>query len=113
VSPDLRGRSLSSPGNPTGLPTGPVLSQGRGPLRQTQMGAQGWGLVLRQVPNQEGLHKHSPSWEGPFKVTETRRPKGDHPATTEGVPLRNPCSISVSSIHRRKSEGSNLSPFFS
>jgi hypothetical protein len=25
VSPGLRGRSLSSPGNPTGLPTGPVL----------------------------------------------------------------------------------------
>jgi hypothetical protein len=72
VSPDLRGRSLSSPGNPTGLPTGPVLSQGRGLLRQTQMGTQGQDLVLQQVPNQEGLLKHSPSWEGPFKVTETR-----------------------------------------
>jgi hypothetical protein len=27
-------------------------------------------LVLRRVLNQEGLHKLSPSWEGPFKVTE-------------------------------------------
>jgi hypothetical protein len=25
-------------------------------------------LVLRQILNQEGLHKLSPSWEGPFKV---------------------------------------------
>jgi hypothetical protein len=113
VSPDLWGRSLSSLGNPTRFPTGPVLSQGRGPLRQTQMGAQSRDLVLRQVPNQEGPHKHSPSWEGPLKVMETRRPKGDHLATTKGVPPRNPCSISVSSIHRSKSKGSNLSPFFS
>jgi hypothetical protein len=78
-----------------------------------QMGTQGRDLVLRQVPNQEGLLKHSPIWEGPLKVTETRRPKGDHPTTTKGVPLPNPCSIYVSSIHRSKSEGSNLSPFFS
>jgi hypothetical protein len=28
----------------------------------------------------------SPSWEGPFKVTRIRRPKGDRLATTEGVP---------------------------
>jgi hypothetical protein len=27
-------------------------------------------LVLRRVLNQEVLHKLSPSWEGPFKVTE-------------------------------------------
>ena len=27
-------------------------------------------LVLRQVLNREWLHKLSPSWEGPFKVTE-------------------------------------------
>jgi hypothetical protein len=25
-------------------------------------------LVLRQILNREGLHKLSPSWEGPFKV---------------------------------------------
>jgi hypothetical protein len=28
----------------------------------------------------------SPSWEGLFKVTGMRRPKGNHLATTEGVP---------------------------
>jgi hypothetical protein len=27
-------------------------------------------LVLRRVLNREELHKLSPSWEGPFKVTE-------------------------------------------
>jgi hypothetical protein len=27
-------------------------------------------LVLRRVLNREGLNKLSPSWEGPFKVTE-------------------------------------------
>jgi hypothetical protein len=27
-------------------------------------------LVLRRILNREGLHKLSPSWEGPFKVME-------------------------------------------
>jgi hypothetical protein len=31
-------------------------------------------LVLRRILNREGLHKLSPSWEGPFKVTEICRP---------------------------------------
>jgi hypothetical protein len=31
-------------------------------------------LVLRRVLNQEGLHKLSPRWEGPFKVMEICRP---------------------------------------
>jgi hypothetical protein len=31
-------------------------------------------LVLRRVLNREGLHKLSPSWEGPFMVTEICRP---------------------------------------
>jgi hypothetical protein len=31
-------------------------------------------LVLQRVLNREGLHKLSPSWEGPFKVTEACRP---------------------------------------
>jgi hypothetical protein len=53
----------------------------------------------------------SPSWEGPFKLTGIRRPGGDYLATTEGVPLPSHWSISVSSIHRSKSEGSNFSPF--
>jgi hypothetical protein len=46
-------------------------------------------LVLWQVLNQEGIHKFSPSWEGPFKVTEACRPRSARLATNEGVPL--PC----------------------
>jgi hypothetical protein len=40
-------------------------------------------LVLRQVLNQEGLHKLSPSWEGPFKVTKVCRPGYVRLATAE------------------------------
>jgi hypothetical protein len=50
-------------------------------------------LVLRQVLNREGLHKLSPSWEGPFKVTEACRRVGVRLATTEGVPLPNTWNI--------------------
>jgi hypothetical protein len=65
----VRGRSLPSPGNPPGLPTGPDIqrahaematARGRGLSHQTQMGTQGRDLTLRQVPNQEGL-RNSPS----------------------------------------------------
>jgi hypothetical protein len=47
-------------------------------------------LVLRRVLNREGLHKLSPSWEGPFKVTEVCRLGCVHLATAEGEPLPNP-----------------------
>jgi hypothetical protein len=40
-------------------------------------------LVLRRVLNREGLHKLSPSWEGPFKVIEVCRPGCVRLATTE------------------------------
>jgi hypothetical protein len=50
-------------------------------------------LVLRRVLNREGLHKLSPSWEGPFKVTEVCRPGCVPLATTEGVPLPNPWNM--------------------
>jgi hypothetical protein len=50
-------------------------------------------LVLRRVLNREGLHKLSPSWEGPFKVTEMCQPGCVCLATTEGVPLPNPWNI--------------------
>jgi hypothetical protein len=39
-----------------------------------------------EVPNRTRAPQHSPSWEGPFKVTGTLRPKGDCLVTTEGVP---------------------------
>ena len=35
------------------------------------------------------LHKLSPSWEGPFKVTEVCRPGCVRLATEDGVPLPN------------------------
>jgi hypothetical protein len=50
-------------------------------------------LVLRRVLNREGLHKLSPSWEGPFKVMEICRPGCVRLATIEGVPLPNPWNI--------------------
>jgi hypothetical protein len=50
-------------------------------------------LVLRQVLNREGLHKLSPGWEGPFKVTEICQPGCVRLATTKGVPLPNPWNI--------------------
>jgi hypothetical protein len=50
-------------------------------------------LVLRRILNQEGLHKLSPSWEGPFKVTEICQPECVRLATTEGVLLPNPQNI--------------------
>jgi transposase InsO family protein len=50
-------------------------------------------LFLRRVLNQEGLHKLSPSWEGPFKVTEVSRPGCVCLATTEGESLPNPWNI--------------------
>jgi hypothetical protein len=43
-------------------------------------------------------------------VTEMCRPKGNHLATA-GVPPPNPWSVSVSSIHRIKSEGLSFLPF--
>jgi hypothetical protein len=88
-----------------------ATARGRGLPHQTQMGTQGRDLVLRQVPNQEGLCNSPPSWEGPFKVTGIRRPGGDYIAMTKGVPLPGHWSISVSFIHRSKSEGSIFSPF--
>jgi hypothetical protein len=50
-------------------------------------------LVLRRIPNREGLHKLPSSWEGPFKVTEVCRPGRVRFATIEGVPRPNPWSI--------------------
>jgi hypothetical protein len=46
-------------------------------------------LVIRQILNQEGLLKLSPSWEGPLKVTEICRSRCVRLATTKGVPLPN------------------------
>jgi hypothetical protein len=55
-------------------------------------------LVLRRILSREGLHKLSPMWEGPFKVTRIARPGSARLETTEGVPVGNPWNIA----HLRK-----------
>jgi hypothetical protein len=50
-------------------------------------------LVLRRILNREGLHKLSPSWEGPFKVTKVCRPGSVHLAAEDGMQLPNPWNI--------------------
>jgi hypothetical protein len=67
--------------------------------------------VLQRVLNREGIHKLSPSWEGPFKVTEACRPESVRLATTEGVPLPNPWNIehSYKSYPRKQVRGVMIS----
>jgi hypothetical protein len=50
-------------------------------------------LVLQQILNQEGLHKLSPSWEGPFKVSKVCRLDSVRLAMEEGVQQPNPWNI--------------------
>jgi transposase InsO family protein len=55
-------------------------------------------LVLRRILSCEGLHKLSPMWEGPFKVTHIARLGSVRLETIEGVPVGNPWNIA----HLRK-----------
>jgi hypothetical protein len=55
-------------------------------------------LVLRRILSRKGLHKLSPMWEGPFKVTHIARPGSARPETTEGVLVGNSWNIA----HLRK-----------
>jgi hypothetical protein len=55
-------------------------------------------LVLRRILSREGLHKLSPMWEGPFKVTNIARSGSARLKATEGVPVGNPWNIA----HLRK-----------
>jgi hypothetical protein len=50
-------------------------------------------LVLRRILNREGMHKLSPSWEGPFKVTKVCRPGSVRLAAEDGMQLPNPWNI--------------------
>jgi hypothetical protein len=54
--------------------------------------------VLRRILSREGLHKLSPMWEGPFKVTLITRPGSARLETAEDVPVGNPWNIA----HLRK-----------
>jgi hypothetical protein len=55
-------------------------------------------LVLRRILSREGLHKLSPMWEGPFKVTHIARPGSARLETAEGMPVGNLWNIA----HLRK-----------
>jgi hypothetical protein len=55
-------------------------------------------LVLRRILSREGLHKLSPMWEGPFKVTHIARLGSARLETAEGVPVGNLWNIA----HLRK-----------
>jgi hypothetical protein len=50
-------------------------------------------LFVRRILNREGVHKLSPSWEGPFKVTKVCRPGSIRLAMEEGMQLLNPWNI--------------------
>jgi hypothetical protein len=50
-------------------------------------------LVLRRILSREGLHKLSPMWEGPFRVTHISRPGAARLKTEEGVPVQNTWNI--------------------
>jgi hypothetical protein len=49
--------------------------------------------VLRRILSREGLHKLSPMWEVPFKVTHIARPGSARLETAEGEPVGNPWNI--------------------
>jgi hypothetical protein len=55
-------------------------------------------LVLRRILSREGMHKLSPMWEGPFKVTHIARQGSARLETMEGVLVGNPWNIA----HLRK-----------
>jgi hypothetical protein len=46
-------------------------------------------MVLRRILCREGLHKLSPMWEGPFKVTHIARQGSAWLETVEGMPVGN------------------------
>ena len=50
-------------------------------------------LVLRRVLSREGLHKLSPMWEGPFRVTRISRPSAARLETQDGIPIQTTWNI--------------------
>ena len=50
-------------------------------------------LILRRILSREGLHKLSPMWEGPFRVTHISRPGVAWLEMEEGVPVQNTWNI--------------------
>ena len=50
-------------------------------------------LFIRRVLSREGLHKLSPMWEGPFRVTHVSRPGAARLEKQDGVPIQNAWNI--------------------
>ena len=50
-------------------------------------------LVLRRILSREGLHKLSPMWEGPYRVSHIARPSAVCLETEDGIPVKNPWNI--------------------
>ena len=50
-------------------------------------------LVLRRILLREGLHKLSPMWEGPFRVTHIARPVAARLEKEDGTPVPNQWNI--------------------
>jgi hypothetical protein len=46
-------------------------------------------LVLRRIQAREGQHKLSPSWEGPYIVTEVTRPRSYRLSQMHGTSIGN------------------------
>ena len=46
-------------------------------------------LVLRWVLSREGLHKLSPMWEGPFRISRVSTPGGVRLEPQDGIPIQN------------------------
>jgi hypothetical protein len=50
-------------------------------------------LVLQRILNHEGMNKLSPSWAGPFRVSEVYRLGSFRFEMEDGIPLLNPWNI--------------------
>jgi hypothetical protein len=50
-------------------------------------------LVLRRVLSREGLHKLSPMWEGPFRITRVSSPGAVSLETQDVIPIQNAWNI--------------------
>ena len=60
-------------------------------------------LVLRRIQSRGGMHKLSPKWEGPFRVTHVSRPGAVRLETEEGMPVANSWNIEhLQKYHLRK-----------
>jgi hypothetical protein len=70
VTPGSAGGYVSRLRRRQGGASGSVHSPTVGSARTEELRVE--DLVLRRILNQEGLHKLSPSWESPFKVSKVR-----------------------------------------